>query len=211
MLSLHTSISSNFGRRAPVIADIPWRAPNRVTIRAGEVWGLLAKGDDRQHGGNLGYDDLLPQYYTFDSTVGNGRHVRIGDVVVLHNGTSVLGLAQIQAIEQQPAIKVRRRCPMCHRTSIKDRKTMLPIYKCFVCKHVFDRPLEETLDVTSYRLDYPSNWWYSPQEIPLRPLRKFFTANAEQHSIRPMEPAVLEALAQFGLALPPSQVGALST
>jgi hypothetical protein len=56
------------------------------------VWSLLAMLN-RQYGGNEGYDDSLGDVYRYDSTVPNGRHVSVGDVVVLRDAERILGAA----------------------------------------------------------------------------------------------------------------------
>lgn len=50
------------------------------------AWLLFAAGDDRQHGGNDGYDDQPDSYYSWDSTVPNHAALQAGDVVVLWDG-----------------------------------------------------------------------------------------------------------------------------
>ena len=50
----------------------------RYTAMAG-----AAVGDDRQHGGNEGYDDDPAVHYSWDSTVPNHEAVVGGDVIII--------------------------------------------------------------------------------------------------------------------------------
>ena len=42
------------------------------------AWLLMTVGNDRQHGGNSGYDDQVDVYYTWDSTVPNHANIKRG-------------------------------------------------------------------------------------------------------------------------------------
>jgi len=45
---------------------------------ATNTWLVLAVGNDRQHGGNAGYDDVPDTHYSWDSTVANHGQISLG-------------------------------------------------------------------------------------------------------------------------------------
>ncbi len=57
------------------------------------VWSLLTLADERQYGGNVGYDDTPASVYRYDSAVANSRQVTEGDIVVLRNAREIIGAA----------------------------------------------------------------------------------------------------------------------
>ena len=158
------------------------------------MWGFLAKGAERQHGGNLGYDDEVPRYYSFDSTVANGRHVQPGDVVVLHDGVSVFGVATVEEIDIEDTVKQRFRCPECGMTKIKPRRSLVPVYRCYGCGAEFDRPSVETLPVRRYIARYAKSWAPAVGDVDLAKIRSYFVGRAVQHSIRELRKDVLDVL-----------------
>src|SRR4051794_37275239 len=50
----------------------------------------MTVGDNRQHGGNAGYDDQVDVYYTWDSTVPNHANIKPGDRIALGTKTACL-------------------------------------------------------------------------------------------------------------------------
>ena len=48
-----------------------------------QAWLMIAKGDDRQHAGNLGYDDQPSSKYSWDNTVANYDGPEPGDGIVI--------------------------------------------------------------------------------------------------------------------------------
>src|SRR4051794_29005237 len=101
-------------------------------------WLLLAVGDDRQHGGNEGYDDDPTSRYRWDSTVPNHAAIRAGDRIAIWDKRQLLGASVIEEIEEGTGSKTLLRCPHCGRATIKARKRLKPIFKCYSCKGVFD-------------------------------------------------------------------------
>ena len=130
---------------------MPARTPTDTVHHPG-AWVLITLSDsERQHAGNEGYDDDLTRRYVWDSTVPNHSRLRRHDVVLLRNRSTPLGVARIQTIETDPrASKLRFRCPSCDTTNLKSRDTVAPRFRCGRCKHEFEEPLSETLDVTRY-------------------------------------------------------------
>lgn len=103
------------------------------------AWLLLAlPKDQRQHEGNTGYDDEISRVYRYDSFVPNSRRLKQGDIVVLRSDV-MEGVARIQRIQQKQGTKEFRRCPSCHSTSMKARKTAEPKFRC-ACGHTTDAP-----------------------------------------------------------------------
>ncbi len=113
------------------------------------AWLLIALDDEeRQHAGNVGYEDDVEHVYAFDSMVPNSRQIRQGDLAVLRS-TELLGLARIARLESGPGTKKLRRCPECGKTSLKPRKTLTPRYRCDSCKATFDESKAYTCSTSS--------------------------------------------------------------
>jgi ribosomal protein L37AE/L43A len=152
------------------------------------AWSLLTiDEDDRQFGGNLGYEDILGERYLWNSTVPNSRMVQAGDLALLRNGRWVLGLAWIDEIAIGRGKKVRRRCPACGSTAFKPRKQRTPFFKCSPCKAEFDSPALETIDVTMFESDYARTWRSLDIVIPVSEIRLLYLNNSHQQSIREMD------------------------
>lgn len=150
------------------------------------AWLLLAVGDDRQHGGNLGYDDKPASYYTWDSTVQNSESLLPGDIIALWDKEKLLGISVIEQIGQESSTKPRLRCPLpgCGRTNIKRRKRSKPPYRCYICGNAFDQPLVDTIDIVRYRSKHDASW------APLEGLlsgRELCLSPRSQHSMRRLD------------------------
>lgn len=123
-------------------------------------WLVIAAGEDRQHGGNDGYEDAPSSYYSWDDSVPNGRHVREGDHVVLWDKKKLLGVGTVQRITETPNQPVRKyACPFCGGRP-KARTTMTPVWKCQVpkCGKEFDERKSWVEDLTIVRAHYQGSW-----------------------------------------------------
>ena len=81
-------------------------------------WLLLTK-EERQHGGNEGYEDLPSSAYIWDNTVSHHADLGEGDQIVLWDGKTLLGVSVIDRIHIHSETKRRYRCPACTSTNIK--------------------------------------------------------------------------------------------
>ena len=126
------------------------------------AWLVLAVGDDRQHGGNDGYDDIPEEHYSWDSTVPNHAALAAGDAIVLWDKHSLLGASVIEHIEKGNGTKLRHTCPKCDKAGIKERKTFaagsIPRFKCYKCKAEFDVPVSRQESITTYRSRHDVGW-----------------------------------------------------
>jgi len=75
------------------------------------AWSLIALGDDRQYGGNIGYRDDPQRIYRYDSNVPNSRQLETGDLVFIRNRKFLVGIAIIEKVTSSFAEKIGRRCP----------------------------------------------------------------------------------------------------
>jgi hypothetical protein len=172
-----------------------------------KAWSFLQLGPEAQFQGNSGYDDDLAKRYQWDSTVPNHGSVGSGDVAVVRNSSTALGLARIAAVDLRSGVpKIRRRCPRCSSTGFKRRQTIAPAFRCAVCHEEFDRPREEKITVDEYVARYDRGWW--PLSRPARELERAYLAHAKQHSIRELDPDELAAiLLKWGFPVWPWQAG----
>jgi ribosomal protein L37AE/L43A len=150
------------------------------------AWLMIAVGDDRQHGGNDGYDDDADVHYSWDSTVANHAAVSTGDQVVLWNKHQSLGASVIEEIKIGNAVKLRYRCPSCTKASIKRRRTLTPAYKCYKCSAEFDHALEIRSHVTTYRSRHDAGWVNLKGVLSGGELRALCVSPQSQLSIRPL-------------------------
>ena len=122
------------------------------------AWLMLAK-EERQHGGNLGYDDLITDYYSWDDTVSNFSKPQAGDKIVIWDGDVLLGAGTIEEISEGTAEKTRQRCPNCKTTKIKARKRNTPTFRCHQCGHEFQNAFKEQVRVRTYRSCHHKFWY----------------------------------------------------
>lgn len=123
-----------------------------------QAWLVLAVGDDRQHGGNDGYDDNPAVHYSWDSTVPNHAQLNQGDQIAIWDKRSLLGVSVIESITRATDIKDRYTCPSCGLSTIKRRRTLLPPYKCYTCKEEFSDPVATPAEVITYRTKHDVGW-----------------------------------------------------
>lgn len=160
------------------------------------AWLMIAAGEDRQHGGNHGYDDDPERHYEWDDTVANHRAPRGGDVIVLWDKQSLIGASVIESIEEGDAEKERNRCPSCGKTKIRMRKKN-PNFRCYDagCLAEFDEPTRERLQVHTYRTNHEAGWVNLDGKLGAKQLRKLCVEPLSIQSIRKLKwPEFAEAL-----------------
>ena len=150
------------------------------------AWLALAAGDDRQHGGNEGYDDDPAIHYSWDSTVPNHGAVTERDVIVIWDKQCLIGASVIEAIESWQDTKMLHRCPACGMAGIKARRTITPRFKCYKCKATFDEPTSRIETITAYRSRHDAGWVDLPGVLSGSELRSLCVHPDSQLSIRPL-------------------------
>lgn len=151
-----------------------------------KAWLLMAVGDDRQHGGNDGYDDDPDVHYSWDSTVANDGALQVGDPIALWDKRTLLGTSVIEEIEVGNDEKILRRCPSCGTAGIKARKRKTPLYKCYKCKAEFDSPTTKIEAVTTYRSRHDAGWQDFQGVLSGAELRSLCVSPKSQLSLRPL-------------------------
>lgn len=149
---------------------------------------MLAVGEDREHAGNDGYDDLPSAHYSWDSTVANSGQPQPGDVIVLWDKKILLGASVIDYIQVEHDVdKTRFRCSRCKKARIKRRINALPRYRCDGCAHLFDDPLQLHDKVTTFRTRHDAGWIGLGGRLSGDELRKMCLSPASQLSIRELD------------------------
>lgn len=111
----------------------------------------------------------------------------------------LLGLSVIEEISQETKDKLLFKCPRCGLAGIKARRTKLPLYKCYKCKHEFDKPDTATAAVTEYRSRHDAAWTALENLLPGTDLRLLCESPKSQLSMRPLRwSAFRTALAERG-------------
>lgn len=153
-----------------------------------KAWMLLAVDErDRQYGGNDGYKDRVTESYDWNSRVPNAYNVNSRDNVVIWDKVSLLGRAIIEEVTTGSGWVTGRRCPSCHTSNIKARKTILPLYRCFRCHTEFDSALETEYEVTTFRAHFGGSWRALPGVMRAAELRKFALSPKSQHAMRELD------------------------
>jgi DNA-directed RNA polymerase subunit RPC12/RpoP len=150
------------------------------------AWLLLAVGDDRQHGGNDGYDDEPDVHYSWDSTVPNHGSLQKGDLIALWDKRRLIGVSTIEDISKGSKEKLLYRCSECGLAGIKSRKTKFPRYKCYECKAEFENPTSKVEQVTTYRSRHDAGWKNLDGVLSGPELRELCESPKSQLSLRPL-------------------------
>lgn len=157
------------------------------------AWLLLAAGEDRQHGGNEGYDDEPDVHYSWDSTVPNHAALQVGDHVVLWDKRRLLGVSVIEDIGVGSEEKLLHRCPECELAGIKARKRKAPRYKCYKCGAEFDNPVSRIEVVKTYRSRHDAGWMDLEDALGGDELRTLSVSPKSQLSLRPLRWGAFQA------------------
>ncbi len=176
---LGTDIASSrkvaFLGRPPIVLVVP------------ETWLVLAAGDDRQHGGNDGYEDAPSTTYRWDNTVPHHGDVRPGDVIAVWDKRWLIGVSVVEAIDEGEATKIVRRCSRCGGSHIKRRKTKVPPWRCFGCNENFDVASSEEKAVHTYASRHGEGWIELEGVLDGPQLRALCRSPRSQLSIRPLD------------------------
>ncbi|MBH8573936.1 HNH endonuclease [Nostocaceae cyanobacterium CENA369] len=135
------------------------------------TWLLLSFGDQRQYGGNLGYEDEISKVYQYDNKVPNYKQVTEGDLVLLRDKEQLLGIAQIELIKSSPGIKELLRCPSCRTTRFNKPKKK-PIFHCPRCGYDFDIPLTEPKECKKFTAYFGDTFVAAEGAIELKVLQQ---------------------------------------
>lgn len=125
---------------------------------ASAAWLVLAVGDDRQHGGNDGYDDEPAVHYSWDDRVPNHAEIKVGDIIAIWDKKALIGVSVIEEIVVGAEEKRLYTCPDCGLAGIKARRRRTPLYKCYKCRAEFDVPNSRIATVRTYRSRHDSGW-----------------------------------------------------
>jgi putative restriction endonuclease len=157
------------------------------------AWSCIALGDERQYGGNSGYDDELTSKYSFDSNVANHKQVSKGDVIVLRDNHRALGLAEVEEVTSSFGTKLIRRCPVCQTTGLKERVKKHPKWRCNN-GHEFENPSEVEEPVNKYVARFGSTFARLEHAISVTQLKSTALRPSDQLSIEELDLAGLERL-----------------
>lgn len=122
------------------------------------VTAWLAIAVEKRKRAGDGYDDQPTAHYSWDETVPNATAVARGDIIVLWDTDTLLGLSVIEDIEVSWGEKETRSCPHCGKADVASRKTKTPEFVCWKCKHAFDQPVRNRKTVKCYRSRHEIGW-----------------------------------------------------
>jgi len=150
------------------------------------AWLVLSFGEERQHGGNIGYRDDAERVYRYDSFVPNHRQVSPKDLLVIAGRNHLIGFGRIERIEKGTGNKRFLRCPECGTTAIKRRKLKKLLFRCNG-GHEFDAPVTEEVECTEYEAHYGDSFARSIGDIPMPELRKACPKYTDQLAIQELD------------------------
>ncbi|WP_051732583.1 HNH endonuclease [Kitasatospora phosalacinea] len=168
------------------------------------AWSFLVAGAEREFQGNTGYEDVIEESYSYDSTVANHQKVTAGDLVVVRNGREALGTGYVERIDVlTDCSKERNRCPECGDTSFKERTRKQPRYWCSRCSTAFNEPTTEIVAITAYRAHYGRTWQPLEGCLEKALLGELSLSKSGQQSIRAMDLVrTLDAVTVRGVRFP---------
>lgn len=166
-------------------------------------WLVLTFGDDRSYAGNLGYDDDPRTVYRYDSDVQNHMRVSTSDVFVIRDRRQLIGVAIVEDIRTSETTKVRQRCPVCSSTTLAERSTIKPRFRC-ARKHEFDEPTRESAPCTAYEARL-GGFVEAVDAVPVAALRAACLRYTAQSSIQELSPDAI----RWGLGAVSPEAGAL--
>jgi hypothetical protein len=149
------------------------------------AWSFYTLDAPSTYAGHGGYDDVVRSRYSYDSGVANHKQVKVGDLVVLRDGTGSLGFAFVEELIATNGMKDRQRCPICNTSQIDERASINPRYRC-TKGHTFDHPVLSTEPVRKYRAEYMRSFVGS-KVLDADTLEELSTAPAKQNSIRELD------------------------
>jgi putative restriction endonuclease len=159
------------------------------------AWLVLSLGAEREYAGNVGYDDELDTVYRYDSFVPNHLQLGEGDLLVLCDRNTVLGLARINRIESFDGSKKLSRCPTCRIATIKERKEKRPRFRCRD-GHEFDEPVETLEPCTHYAAHFDGAFRRVVKHIPVEEVRRACPKYNGQLAMQEVDLARLEGAAK---------------
>ncbi len=154
----------------------------------------MAAGENRGHGGNLGYDDEIDSYYSWDSNVPNHRQIQVGDPVAVWDKHALLGISVIEEIERAPGSKLLYRCPRCSTTRISERKRAAARYRCMKCQYEFVEPRLDVKIVDVFRARYDAAWTDLDGLLDGQEIRSLAVNPGDINAMRPIDWAKLQRL-----------------
>ena len=120
--------------------------------------------------------------------------------MIVRTRTKVIGLAEVESVEQGTAQKDRLRCPECRATNIKRRAKKLPPWSCKF-GHTFGEPLNEPVPVTAYAAHYGATYVSCGDELTVTRLHEAVLRPSDQMSIKEVDLAKLEPFLGTGPAV----------
>lgn len=125
-----------------------------------KAWSFKAiEQENLRYYGNNGYNDDSSSYYRYDSLVANHKNVKEGDIVIITNRHSILGVSVIEKIHSYNTNKKRNKCHCtdCDAKKITQRKNKKPEWRCSH-GHEFDFPRVIKQPIVEFIANYQSNY-----------------------------------------------------
>jgi hypothetical protein len=119
------------------------------------AWLALAAREDRQHGGNDGYEDDPSSFYSCDDTVANHASVRQGDQIVLGDKRTLLDDRGDRRRPLAEAVPFMSAMSEGRHQAAQDHAAAFSLQRVW-CQ--IDDPDTETREVVTYRSRHDVAW-----------------------------------------------------
>ncbi|MBD2338043.1 HNH endonuclease [Calothrix sp. FACHB-156] len=138
-----------------------------------KAWLLKSFGDERQYGGNCGYEDKISTEYYYYKGLANSKNMKEGDLVLLRNKKQLLGIAKIEEIKSYWGNREILCCPSCRNPqSNKERTKKKPRFHCSKCGHDYDTRLIDTKECEIFRAYFGDTFVSAAGAIKLEELQQ---------------------------------------
>jgi hypothetical protein len=176
------------------------------------AWLALLKADYRRLSADTRYDDEAASHYSWDSQVPNFRQIRVGDIIAIWDELELVGISVIESIEEGHGSKQIDRCRKCKKTNIERRLRRKPTYRCYNCEETFEEPIQDTVEVTTFRSNHSQGWTQMVGTLTAAELRSLCVKPKSQNSFRELRwNDFLSAAKTAGLGDPLTAVEATAT
>ncbi|QIR36974.1 HNH endonuclease [Tolypothrix sp. PCC 7910] len=138
-----------------------------------KAWLLKSFGDERQYGGNRGYEEEIFREYQYYKGLPNSKNIKKGDLVLLRNKEQLFGVAKIEDINSGWGYKERLCCPSCLKPqSNKERITKKPRFHCPKCGHDYDERVSKPIKCEIFRAYFGDTFVSAEGAIKLEELQQ---------------------------------------
>ena len=151
-------------------------------------WLCISKDRESLVRAGDGYEEILGDYYVWDSTVQRSDDIQKDDVIAIWNDRDgLLGASWVEDIDIEQSFKIQHHCPLCKKTDVRKRKVLTPSFRCASCRAEFDEPKSIEIPVKVFRARYSAGWVPVETSVSAAECRLLSINPKSQHSLRELD------------------------